>query len=93
MQFLNIGIKFTINVGIALITNKLSIHYYRAYLLQMTTLKQYVDWLNEIVGFFVVEDHIHLTEPSLVTAQHTENLWKNASTAVFDLLNSHFVSL
>ncbi|KAF8363690.1 sec-15, partial [Pristionchus pacificus] len=57
---------------------------------KMTTLKQYVDWLNEIVGFFVVEDHIHLTEPSLVTAQHTENLWKNASTAVFDLLNSHF---
>ncbi|GMT35890.1 hypothetical protein PFISCL1PPCAC_27187, partial [Pristionchus fissidentatus] len=57
---------------------------------KMTTLKHYVDWLNEIVGFFVVEDHIHLTEPALVTSQHTENLWKNASTAVFDVLNSHF---
>ncbi|GMR61873.1 hypothetical protein PMAYCL1PPCAC_32068, partial [Pristionchus mayeri] len=52
--------------------------------------KQYSDWLNVIVGFFVIEDHIHQTEPSLVTAQHTETLWKNASTAVFDVLNSHF---
>ncbi|GMR61536.1 hypothetical protein PMAYCL1PPCAC_31731 [Pristionchus mayeri] len=55
-----------------------------------TQVNEYTGWLNQMIGFFVIEDHIHQTMPSLVTAQHREHLWTKASAAVCDVLNSHF---
>ena len=59
---------------------------------QKTSLKHYVDYLDEIIGFFVVEDHILLTEPSLGTAAHKDSLWENALKHVIQTMNTDFVS-
>lgn len=42
----------------------------------------YVRYLNEIIGFFVVEDRIMQIQPTLVTALHKDNLWGIALDAV-----------
>ena len=59
---------------------------------QKTSLKHYVDYLDEIIGFFVVEDHILLTEPSLGTAAHKDSLWENALKHVIQTMNTDFVT-
>lgn len=50
-------------------------------------------YLDEIIGFFVVEDHIMQTESSLVTAAYKDQLWEMALQQVTTTMNAHFVSL
>ncbi|VDN08177.1 unnamed protein product [Thelazia callipaeda] len=50
----------------------------------------YVKYLDEIIGFFVVEDHIMQTEPSLVTAAYKDQLWEMALHQVTTTMNAHF---
>lgn len=48
-------------------------------------------YLNEIIGFFVVEDRIMQTEPSLVTPAHKDQLWEMTMQQVITTMNGHFV--
>ncbi|CAB3400449.1 unnamed protein product [Caenorhabditis bovis] len=57
---------------------------------KMNTFKHYVEYLDEIVGFFVVEDHILLTESSLATASHKDQLWEAALQKIKHTLDSRF---
>ncbi|VDM64919.1 unnamed protein product [Angiostrongylus costaricensis] len=57
---------------------------------KMNSLKHYVDYLDEIIGFFVVEDHIIITEPTLVTSSHKDQLWESALKTVVHTMNSRF---
>ncbi|KAH7732234.1 CRE-SEC-15 protein [Aphelenchoides avenae] len=50
----------------------------------------YVKYLNEIVGFFVVEDRIMQIEPSLVTTAHKDQLWEMTLQQVTTTMNAHF---
>uniref|UniRef100_A0A914CIF4 Exocyst complex component 6 n=1 Tax=Acrobeloides nanus TaxID=290746 RepID=A0A914CIF4_9BILA len=51
----------------------------------------YVRYLQEIVGFFVVEDNIMQMQPGLVTAAHKDQLWEMALQQITHTMNSHFV--
>ncbi|EPB79119.1 putative exocyst complex subunit Sec15 [Ancylostoma ceylanicum] len=57
---------------------------------KMNSLKHYVDYLDEIIGFFVVEDHIIITEPTLVTSSHKDQLWESALKTIVHTMNSRF---
>ncbi|CAD6187133.1 unnamed protein product [Caenorhabditis auriculariae] len=57
---------------------------------QLKNIKDYVNYLDEIIGFFVVEDHILITEPSLVSAAYKDNLWEIALKKVINTLNLKF---
>nr|CDJ86544.1 Exocyst complex subunit Sec15 domain containing protein [Haemonchus contortus]CDJ96443.1 Exocyst complex subunit Sec15 domain containing protein [Haemonchus contortus] len=57
---------------------------------KMNSLKHYVDYLDEIIGFFVVEDHIIITEPTLVTSSHKDQLWESALKKIVHTMNSRF---
>uniref|UniRef100_A0A0N4YC48 Exocyst complex component 6 (inferred by orthology to a C. elegans protein) n=1 Tax=Nippostrongylus brasiliensis TaxID=27835 RepID=A0A0N4YC48_NIPBR len=57
---------------------------------KMNSLKHYVDYLDEIIGFFVVEDHIIITEPTLVTSSHKDQLWESALKKIIHTMNSRF---
>ncbi|KJH51420.1 hypothetical protein DICVIV_02434 [Dictyocaulus viviparus] len=57
---------------------------------KMNSLKHYVDYLDEIIGFFVVEDHIIITEPTLVTSSHKDQLWESALKTIVHTMNTHF---
>ena len=50
-------------------------------------------YLNEIMGFFVIEDRIAQMQPSLVTEAHKEELWELALYSITEAINRHFVSL
>ncbi|VDN58698.1 unnamed protein product [Dracunculus medinensis] len=54
------------------------------------SIHSYVRYLDEIIGFFVVEDHIMQTEPSLVTAAYKDQLWEMALQQVITTMNAHF---
>uniref|UniRef100_A0A915BPH7 Exocyst complex component n=2 Tax=Parascaris univalens TaxID=6257 RepID=A0A915BPH7_PARUN len=54
------------------------------------SIHSYVRYLDEIIGFFVVEDHIMQTEPSLVTAAYKDQLWEMALQQVTTAMNTHF---
>uniref|UniRef100_A0A7E4VMA7 Exocyst complex component n=1 Tax=Panagrellus redivivus TaxID=6233 RepID=A0A7E4VMA7_PANRE len=49
-----------------------------------------VDYLNKIVGFFVVEDHIRNSQPGLVTDIYKDNLWELALQQIKETMNTHF---
>ncbi|CAI4220836.1 unnamed protein product, partial [Auanema sp. JU1783] len=57
---------------------------------KMSSLKSYVDYLNEIIGFFVVEDHISMTETSLAANSHKNQLWDEALKKVINTMNTRF---
>ncbi|VDK56549.1 unnamed protein product, partial [Cylicostephanus goldi] len=57
---------------------------------KMNSLKHYVDYLDEIIGFFVVEDHIIITEPTLATSSHKDQLWENALKTIVHTMNTRF---
>ncbi|CAI2355690.1 unnamed protein product [Caenorhabditis sp. 36 PRJEB53466] len=44
----------------------------------MNNFKHYVEYLDEIVGFFVVEDQILMTQSNLSTTADKDKLWENA---------------
>uniref|UniRef100_A0A914VGU5 Exocyst complex component n=1 Tax=Plectus sambesii TaxID=2011161 RepID=A0A914VGU5_9BILA len=50
----------------------------------------YVGYFHEVIGFFVVEDHIMQTAPGLVTRSYRDELWELALLHVTRTLNSHF---
>ncbi|KAI1724168.1 exocyst complex subunit sec15-like domain-containing protein [Ditylenchus destructor] len=50
----------------------------------------YVRYLEEIIGFFVVEDRIMQSQASLVTSAHKDQLWEMALQKVTETMNSHF---
>uniref|UniRef100_A0A1I8ATR9 Exocyst complex component n=1 Tax=Steinernema glaseri TaxID=37863 RepID=A0A1I8ATR9_9BILA len=52
----------------------------------------YVSYLNEIIGFFVVEDHIMQTEPGLVTPEYKDSLWEMALKQAIAFMNNDFGS-
>ncbi|KAL3981604.1 Exocyst complex subunit Sec15-like family protein [Acanthocheilonema viteae] len=54
------------------------------------SIHSYVKYLDEIIGFFVVEDHIMQTESSLVTAAYKDQLWEMALHQVTTTMNAHF---
>ncbi|MFH4980881.1 hypothetical protein AB6A40_007590 [Gnathostoma spinigerum] len=54
------------------------------------SIHSYIRYLDEIIGFFVVEDHIMQTEPSLVTAAYKDQLWEMALQQVTTTMNAHF---
>ncbi|VDK43756.1 unnamed protein product [Anisakis simplex] len=58
--------------------------------LQQQSIHSYVRYLDEIIGFFVIEDHIMQTEPSLVTAAYKDQLWEMALQQVTTAMNTHF---
>ncbi|KAK6732570.1 hypothetical protein RB195_016751 [Necator americanus] len=57
---------------------------------KMNSLKHYVDYLDEIIGFFVVEDHIIITEPALVPSSHKDQLWESALKKIVYTMNTRF---
>ena len=57
----------------------------------MSSLKHYLDYLDEIVGFFVVEDYIMEFEPTLATKVHKDELWEMALKRIIDTMNRRFV--
>uniref|UniRef100_A0A914RIS2 Exocyst complex component 6 n=1 Tax=Parascaris equorum TaxID=6256 RepID=A0A914RIS2_PAREQ len=61
--------------------------------LTQQSIHSYVRYLDEIIGFFVVEDHIMQTEPSLVTAAYKDQLWEMALQQVTTAMNTHFITL
>lgn len=44
------------------------------------------------MGFFIVEDRIMQSQPSLVTIAHKDQLWEIALQQVTSTMNAHFVS-
>ncbi|KAI6244188.1 Exocyst complex component [Aphelenchoides fujianensis] len=50
----------------------------------------YVKYLNEVMGFFIVEDRIMQIQPTLVTAAHKDQLFEMALQKVTAAMNSHF---
>ncbi|VDD94048.1 unnamed protein product [Enterobius vermicularis] len=54
------------------------------------SIRSYVRYLDEIIGFFVIEDHIMQTEPSLVTAAYKDQLWETTLQQVISTMNAHF---
>uniref|UniRef100_A0A915DVH9 Exocyst complex subunit Sec15 C-terminal domain-containing protein n=1 Tax=Ditylenchus dipsaci TaxID=166011 RepID=A0A915DVH9_9BILA len=50
----------------------------------------YVRYLDEVIGFFIVEDRIMQSQPSLVTIAHKDQLWEMALQQVTGTMNSHF---
>ena len=59
----------------------------------MIQLRHYIEYLDEIIGFFVVEDVIMQTEPTLVTAAHRDQLWEMALKKIIHVMETGFVSL
>lgn len=57
----------------------------------MSSLKHYLDYLDQIVGFFVVEDYIMEFEPTLATKAHKDELWEMALKTVINTMNTRFV--
>ncbi|CAD5229233.1 unnamed protein product [Bursaphelenchus okinawaensis] len=53
-------------------------------------LTTYVKYLNEVMGFFIVEDTIMKYEPSLVTEAHKDHLWEIALQKVTSVMDAHF---
>lgn len=53
-------------------------------------IKSSVDYLDKIVGFFVVEDHIMNSQPGLVTKAYKDQLWELALQKITDTMNTHF---
>lgn len=53
----------------------------------------FLPYLNEIMGFFVIEDRIAQMQPSLVTEVHKEELWELALHKITEAINRHFVNL
>ncbi|KAL3089211.1 hypothetical protein niasHT_021155 [Heterodera trifolii] len=52
----------------------------------------FVPYLNEIVGFFVIENRIAQIQSSLVTAAHKDEAWELALNNISDSINAHFGS-
>ncbi|KAI6173520.1 SEC-15 protein [Aphelenchoides besseyi] len=50
----------------------------------------YVKYLNDVMGFFIVEDRIMQIQPTLVTVAHKDQLWEMALQKVTTAMNSHF---
>ncbi|CAD5234522.1 unnamed protein product [Bursaphelenchus xylophilus] len=50
----------------------------------------YMKYLNEVMGFFIVEDTIMKYEPSLVTEAHKDHLWEIALQKVTSVMDLHF---
>uniref|UniRef100_A0A8B9JVT3 Exocyst complex component n=1 Tax=Astyanax mexicanus TaxID=7994 RepID=A0A8B9JVT3_ASTMX len=57
------------------------------------TLEGYRRYFNQIVGFFVVEDHILHTTQGLVNRAYVEELWEVALSKTIAALRTHSVSL
>ncbi|XP_067299598.1 exocyst complex component 6B isoform X1 [Pseudorasbora parva] len=53
------------------------------------TLEGYRRYFNQIVGFFVVEDHILHTTPGLVNRAYVEELWELALSKTIAALRTH----
>lgn len=49
--------------------------------------------MEEITGFFIVEDRIMQSQPSLVTVAHKDQLWDMALQQVTSTMNAHFVNV
>uniref|UniRef100_A0A8C4ZZI7 Exocyst complex component n=1 Tax=Gadus morhua TaxID=8049 RepID=A0A8C4ZZI7_GADMO len=56
------------------------------------TVEGYRRYFNQIVGFFVVEDHILHATQGLVTRAFTEELWNMALSKIIAVLRTHSVS-
>uniref|UniRef100_A0AC35TTS5 Exocyst complex component 6 n=1 Tax=Rhabditophanes sp. KR3021 TaxID=114890 RepID=A0AC35TTS5_9BILA len=50
----------------------------------------YMPYLENIVGFFVVEEHIMQTEPLLANAAYIEGLWEMALRKIKATMDTHF---
>ncbi|PAV62595.1 hypothetical protein WR25_26425 isoform B [Diploscapter pachys] len=59
---------------------------------KMIQLRHYIEYLDEIIGFFVVEDVIMQTEPTLVTAAHRDQLWEMALKKIIHVMETGFGS-
>uniref|UniRef100_A0A8C9RIP9 Exocyst complex component n=1 Tax=Scleropages formosus TaxID=113540 RepID=A0A8C9RIP9_SCLFO len=60
-------------------------------LLQHETVEGYRKYFNQIVGFFVVEDHILHATQGLVTRAFTDELWNMALSKIIAVLRTHSV--
>uniref|UniRef100_A0A8C9SY43 Exocyst complex component n=1 Tax=Scleropages formosus TaxID=113540 RepID=A0A8C9SY43_SCLFO len=58
-------------------------------LLQHETVEGYRKYFNQIVGFFVVEDHILHATQGLVTRAFTDELWNMALSKIIAVLRTH----
>uniref|UniRef100_A0A672KSK9 Exocyst complex component n=1 Tax=Sinocyclocheilus grahami TaxID=75366 RepID=A0A672KSK9_SINGR len=56
------------------------------------TVEGYRKYFNQIVGFFVVEDHILHATQGLVTRAFTDELWNMALSKIIAVLRTHSVS-
>uniref|UniRef100_A0A914YDI6 Exocyst complex subunit Sec15 C-terminal domain-containing protein n=1 Tax=Panagrolaimus superbus TaxID=310955 RepID=A0A914YDI6_9BILA len=54
------------------------------------SIKSSVDYLDKILGFFVVEDHIMNSQPGLVTKAYRDHLYDMALQKITDTMNTHF---
>jgi exocyst complex component 6 len=57
---------------------------------KMDSIDGFIPYLNEIIGFFVIEDRIAQMQSSLVTETHKEELWELALLKITEAINSHF---
>ncbi|CAL2051197.1 unnamed protein product [Caenorhabditis brenneri] len=57
---------------------------------KMNNFKHYVEYLDEIVGFFVVEDQILMTQSNLSTNADKDKLWDNALLKIRHHLDARF---
>uniref|UniRef100_A0A8C1K4X7 Exocyst complex component n=1 Tax=Cyprinus carpio TaxID=7962 RepID=A0A8C1K4X7_CYPCA len=57
------------------------------------TVEGYRKYFNQIVGFFVVEDHILHATQGLVTRAFTDELWNMALSKIIAVLRTHSVNL
>ena len=58
---------------------------------QHETVEGYRRYFNQIVGFFVVEDHILHATQGLVTRAFTDELWNMALSKIIAVLRTHSV--
>jgi len=54
------------------------------------SVKSSISYLDRIVGFFVVEDHIMNSQPGLVTKAYKDHLWDLALQQITATMNAHF---
>uniref|UniRef100_A0AAX7TJN1 Exocyst complex component n=1 Tax=Astatotilapia calliptera TaxID=8154 RepID=A0AAX7TJN1_ASTCA len=57
------------------------------------TVEGYRRYFNQIVGFFVVEDHILHATQGLVTRAYTDELWNMALSKIIAVLRTHSVGI
>jgi hypothetical protein len=50
----------------------------------------FIPYLNEVIGFFVIEDKIAQMQSSLVTEVHKDELWELALGRITETINHHF---